>query len=131
MTKLIARLVGGFAIALAQPVRALLDWAAQTLEDEVSKESEALEALDASIAAVEAWKAADDETDATAINERTARINALLPSNPSHLPVDPDGNPVAPGDLGNQGPAAPVTSAPETSSDADDNSVDESEQQNV
>jgi hypothetical protein len=130
MTEIIARLI----LTLARGTLPTVRWALRKVEEcnmAGPKETAARQALEDAVKAVEDWEAAEDETDAAALAPLTQRLNNLVPANPSHLPVGTDGNPVAPGDLGNQGPAAPAVGAPETSSDADDNSADESEQRNV
>jgi len=123
MTRRIAFVVGWIAVQISKPIAAMLSWAEQNMEDTVAgaKEKAAREALEKAIEKVEAWQAAEDETDATELSRLTARLDSLTPAVPSHLPVDQSGNPVDP----NANPAGPA--APETSAPTDDAPVTETE----
>jgi len=89
-------------------------WAIAQLEDEVAKDKDALAELDKAIEAVEAYVASDEETDAAAINERVARLKAVLAPLPGQGVDTLTGAPVpVNNDLG---PTSP-TLAPQTTSD--------------
>ena len=92
----------------------VLRWAIAQLEDEVAKDKDALAELDKAIEAVEAYVASDEETDAAAINERVARLKAVLAPLPGQGVDTLTGAPVpVNNDLG---PTSP-TLAPQTTSD--------------
>jgi uncharacterized iron-regulated membrane protein len=69
------------------PFAKLLHWLVDQLEEDVSKESEALDALDKAIDKVAEFQAADDENDASAIRERTDKLQALFAPQPGQ-PID-------------------------------------------
>ena len=69
------------------PFARLLHWLVDQLEEDVSKEQDALDALDDAIDKVAAFQAADDENDASAIRERTAKLQGLFAAGPGQ-PID-------------------------------------------
>jgi len=77
------------------------------------KEAEALKALDAAIAKVQAHSEDNDEQDATRIWDRVHQLEAQLKGAPSHAPKDAlTGLPIQADGGANLGPADPLTADP-------------------
>ena len=97
----------------------VLRWTIAQLEDEVAKDKDALAELDKAIEAVEAYVASDEETDAAAINERVARLKAVLAPLPGQGVDTLTGAPVpVNNDLGPTSPTlADPSQPPQTTSD--------------
>jgi uncharacterized iron-regulated membrane protein len=94
------------------PFARLLHWLVDQLEEDVSKEQDALKALDEAIERVAAFQAADDEHDASALRERTDKLNALFAAAPGQ-PIDAlTGAPVT-GSTSSPGPMSPDEMAAE------------------
>jgi uncharacterized iron-regulated membrane protein len=97
---------------LLLPFARLLHWLVDQLEEDVSKEQEALKALDEAIDRVAAFQEADDEHDASAIRERTEQLNRLFDAAPGQ-PIDAaTGTPVT-GPTSSPGPMSPEEMAAE------------------
>lgn len=72
---------------LLLPFARLLHWLVDQLEEDVSREQEALDALDDAIERVVAHQEADDEHDASAIRDRVSKLNGLFAAGPGQ-PID-------------------------------------------
>lgn len=91
---------------LLLPFARLLHWLVDQLEEDVSREQEALDALDDAIERVVAHQEADDEQDASAIRDRVAKLNGLFAAGPGQ-PIDAlTGTPVT-GSTASPGPMSP------------------------